>query len=85
MKEDSLFVQSSYVNLWDNMYELYNSFLQALEEKGLTYGGQSYRRVAEKINKMGADDFNFERIIFVGFSTLSNAERMIFERFKNLE
>ncbi len=84
VKEDSLFVQSSYVNLWDNMYELYNSFLQALEEKGLTYGGQSYRRVAEKINKMGADDFNFERIIFVGFSTLSNAERMIFERFKKL-
>lgn len=33
---------------------------------------------------MGADDFNFERIIFVGFSTLSNAERMIFERFKKL-
>ena len=26
VKEDSLFVQSSYVNLWNNMYELYNSF-----------------------------------------------------------
>lgn len=82
--QDSLFVQPHYFNLWKGMYELYASFQKDLADRKLTYSGLSYRVAAEKIEQLGASDFNFSRIVMVGFSTLSKSEEKIFERFRNL-
>lgn len=82
--EDSLFVQSSYFSLWNSMAEMYHRFRDDLTASGLSYSGMSYRLAYEKISDMTADDFDFSRIIFVGFSTLSNSELKIFRKFKNL-
>lgn len=84
MNEDSLFVQTSYIDLWDNMYELYAAFQETLSSRGLTYSGWSYRSVAESIKDMSAADFHCDRIVMVGFSTLSKAEESIFVHLKNL-
>lgn len=83
-KGDSLFVQTSYIDLWNNMFELYTAFKETLASRGLTFSGWSYRSVAEKMNDISADDFHCDRIVMVGFSTLSKAEESIFVHLKKL-
>ena len=43
-----------------------------------------YRQAAERIESKRAEDFPFEKVIFVGFSTLSTSEERIFSHFKKL-
>ncbi len=81
--QDSLFlqssVQSSYFNMWNNLYELYADFKEALKAQHLAYGGMSYRKVAEAISDEDFASLGFDRLVMVGFSTLSSAEEKIFK------
>ena len=80
--DDRLFEKSEkYRVLWSKLPELYNEFRRALLERGIGYPGLIYRSAAEQIE--GRTDFGHKQIVFVGFSTLSNAERSIFKSFKD--
>lgn len=81
--QDSLFVQSSYFNMWNKQYELYANFKEALNEQHLAYNGMSYRKVAETINDADFASLGFDRLVMVGFSTLSSAEEKIFRYLRN--
>ncbi len=81
--KDSLFVQSSYFNMWNKLYELYENFNEALKEQHLAYSGMSYRKVAEAIADADFASFGFDRLVMVGFSTLSSAEEKIFKYLRN--
>ena len=80
--DESLFEKSEkYRVLWSKLPELYKKFRRALLERGIGYPGLIYRSAAEQIE--GRTDFGHKQIVFVGFSTLSNAERSIFKSFKD--
>lgn len=86
--EDSFWQKDScksvFSQLWNRLYDLYERFNEALLSRGLSYSGMNYRAVAEGMSEKNIVDFDFSRIIFVGFSTLSTAEKIIFNKFKNL-
>lgn len=74
----------NYGSLWSILFELYTKFKSSLTSKHLGYSGLVYRTAAEKIAHKEVVDFDFKQIVFVGFSTLSNSELMIFRHFKKL-
>ena len=88
-RDDKLWVdekslKGKYFKLWQLLNPLYCKFREKLEEKGLAYSGMIYRQAAERIESKRAEDFPFEKVIFVGFSTLSTSEERIFAHFKKL-
>lgn len=74
----------NYGSLWSILFELYTKFRDSLISKHLGYSGLVYRTAAEKIVEKRVEDFDFKKIVFVGFSTLSNSELSIFRHFKKL-
>ena len=77
--------KGAFTRLWDVLADLYENFRAELEKKGVAYNGMMYRATAENIEKKTADDFEFRRIVFVGFSTLSTAEEKIFRHLHKLD
>lgn len=77
--------KGAFTRLWDVLADLYENFRAELEKKGVAYNGMMYRATAENIEKKTADDFEFRRIVFVGFSTLSTAEEKIFRHLQKLD
>ena len=73
-----------YFRLWSVLNDLYEEFKLRLKGKGLSYSGLTYHVAAEKIKEKSKDDFEFERIVFIGFSTLSKSEEVIFNHLKNI-
>ena len=67
-----------FTNFWTNMYELYCSFREKLEQKGKAYEGMVYRSVAEhlKTSELTAI-FKHKHYVFVGFNALNNCEKKI--------
>lgn len=76
--------KKNFLKLWAILYPLYNRFRQVLAENGLAYSGMAYRMAVDCIERRNIDEFNFSKVVFVGFSTLSVAEERIFEHFKRL-
>ncbi len=72
-----------YVRLWNILNGLYDGFKGELLKRGLSYPGYTYRVAAEKVKKKYRDDFEFEKIVFIGFSTLSKSEEVIFDALRN--
>ncbi len=88
-RDDKLWVddgslKGKYLKLWQLLNPLYDRFKAKLAEKHLAYSGMIYRKAADVIKDKTAADFPFEKIIFVGFSTLSASEECIFSHFKEL-
>ena len=66
-------------SIWGIMHELYTRFNSALEEKGLGYEGQIYRKVAQNVDK-----YNFEKkIVFIGFNAPNRCERKLMQYLKD--
>ncbi|MGM9842209.1 MAG: PD-(D/E)XK nuclease family protein [Candidatus Limisoma sp.] len=81
--DEGLFEKSEkYRVLWSKLPELYEKFRSALLRRGIGYPGLIYRNAAEQIKNR--KDFGYEQIVFVGFSTLSAAEKSIFEGLKEI-
>ena len=74
-----------FTKLWEVLYPLYKDFNELLKAKNLSYSGKTYRLAAEKMGTAKAEDFNFSKIVFVGFSTLSKSEEAIFKGFQRLK
>ncbi len=72
----------SFFKLWRIMSELYTTFNQLLSERGLSYSGKAYREALDIIRHRRAEDFDYQRYIFVGFNMLSTVEEAIFSSMK---
>ncbi len=68
-----------FIKLWQVMNELYVAFNEELDRRGLAYQGMVYRRALEMIKSMPADEFPYDRYVFIGFNVLSTVEEEIFE------
>lgn len=75
---------SGFVKLWQVMQQLYDEFRQRLSDKGYGYSGMIYREVAQRLKEMEADDLEFDRYVFVGFSVLSESEQSIFKSMQGM-
>lgn len=73
---------AGFVKLWQVMFLIYTNFRKKLEETGISYSGMAYREAVDRINEMSPEQFQFKRYIFIGFSTLSAAEKKIFNLLK---
>lgn len=75
---------AGFVKLWQVMQEIYDGFRARLSSEGYGYGGMIYREVSETLKEMDADDFDYDRYIFTGFSVLSESEQSIFQSMQRM-
>lgn len=74
----------NFIKLWEVLGILYAEFQKALKREGLCYVGMAYREAIARLERL-VDDPGFIRaqnFVFVGFSSLSNAEKKIFKLLK---
>lgn len=75
--------QQRFMKFWDLLKSYYDEFNAVLDEKGLTYMGKAYKRVAEDIACVFQED-DKQTFIFAGFNALSPAETSIMKQLKTM-
>ncbi len=71
--------QEDFLSTWKILYQVYQEFREALQNKGIGYGGMIYRMIAEEPQKYLSLGDN-EKVIFVGLNALNKAEESIVKR-----
>lgn len=66
-----------YFKLFENLHATYHALHRRLDEQGLAYRGMAYRRLADHVESLIRDNLAYERVYFVGFNALSQAEEHI--------
>lgn len=69
-------LRTRYLNIWNSLGQVYDTFRQRLQEKGLAYDGMLQRQVAEQID---AIEFSGSHYAFIGFNSLNKAEHTLFK------
>jgi len=73
--------QAKYLKFWNQLGDLYQKFNAHLNQNELAYQGQAFRKVAEEIMKnpegFVEEKIKWDKIVFVGFNALNNAEETI--------
>ncbi len=72
-----------FLALWEQLNDIYETFRNTLEAKGLAYEGMLYREVAERFRGGGVDIPFSSPVYFVGFNALTPAEEILFRGLKN--
>ncbi len=75
--------KGKFLETWQILLELYNSFRDSLYSKGLAYEGMLFRDVAEKAKKKDELTINHNNLVFVGLNALTPAETTLLEYLKN--
>ena len=82
-------IKTEFRKIWDLLLPLYNSFREALDSEGLSYEGQVYRDVAERLDVEAAVDIigsafpGTKRVIFVGLNALNECEKKLMRRLRD--
>ena len=75
--------------IWDILLPLYRAFNDRLRSRGLSYEGQVYRELAEKLDSESASDVLGKRFpgtrkfIFVGLNALNECEKLLMRKLRN--
>lgn len=70
-----------FLDVWNQLYQLYKTFNEQLIAEGLAYEGGMHRMVAEKIDQLATGKKSPSKIIFAGFNALTKAEEKIISYF----
>jgi len=70
--------QQEFLSIWNKMYDLYVNFKQLLTENNEAYKGMIYRTVSEKIKNERYIDIPYKHVVFAGFNSLNNCEKILF-------
>lgn len=73
-------VSMGFLRLWQVMFEVYSEFTERLEAAGLHTRGMAVRNAVRILDGTAPETLPFRRYIFIGFNSLSNAEKAIFSR-----
>lgn len=84
-KENLSYLKKRFLNLWQILGPLHNTFVSRLSSKGLGSTGSIFREAVEIIKKKEKRKFPYNKIVIVGFNALTGAEREIFKYLKNLK
>ena len=74
-------LKERFLQLWSRFYEIYRSYNETLNEKGIAYEGALYREIVENEQI----EFEYDRYIFVGFNVLQQVEQRLFTRLRKAE
>jgi len=72
-----------FLTIWDILLKLYVSFRQVLDSKGLSYEGQVYRSLAERLGPESVADIlsecfaGTEKFVFCGLNALNECEKKV--------
>ena len=82
-------VKERFLQVWNVLLPLYESFREALGARGLAYEGQVYRAFAERLGSESAADIlaaafpDTEHFVFVGLNALNECERRVMRRMRD--
>lgn len=71
-------VKKKYLALWQSLYQLYNSYHEALRERKFNSMGGIFREAVDVVKER--DFESSEKYVFIGFNMLSTSELAIFKR-----
>lgn len=74
-------VKAQYLQLWQSMLQLYESYNHSLQQRGLSTMGRIYRKAVDAVAPV--NDISYRHLVFVGFNMLSTSEIAIFKRLHN--
>ena len=74
-------MKKRFLDIWQKLLPMYEQLGKRLNENGLAYDGQVYRRAAGII---GSTDYElpFENVFFVGFNAVTRSEERVFSALK---
>lgn len=81
-------IKDNFLQIWNILLPLYNSFNEALRKEGFLYEGQMYRTVAQLLESESVVDMldsSFEpgsRFVFVGLNALNECEKLLLSKMK---
>jgi len=75
--EDLTENKRKFLDVWNQLHQLYSAFHQQLLADGLAYEGMMHRIVAEKIGETEKAKVENRKITFAGFNALTKAEEKI--------
>ena len=71
-------VKERFLELWNNMFEIYSELIMRLKHKGMLYEGALCRDVIEHLSERLNGKFAKTTYVFVGFNALSKVEYTLF-------
>lgn len=77
-EDQSSILKKNFMQLWNNLGNIYTSFRQSLSEQNLAYEGMLYRQVVESGNAT-SDMFKARKYVFVGFNLIQKVEQQLFQ------
>lgn len=77
---DKNLIRKRFIDMWNNMYDLYTLFRTSLANDGLAYEAMQKREVVENLNTVSSLDNRTFAII--GFNVLNETERQLFLHLK---
>jgi hypothetical protein len=89
LDSDNPDVKGRFLQIWNILYPLYQSFRQSLRAKGMAYEGMVYRDLSENLksksveevfNDVFGDDSDF---VFVGLNALSESEKTLLRKLRD--
>ena len=82
-------VKQRFLQIWNLLLPLYNSFREALRSRGMAYEGMVYRNLAERLQEESAADVagaSFPEnatFVFVGLNALSECEKKVLGKLRD--
>ncbi len=82
-------VKARFLQIWNILYPLYESFNETLEAEGMAYEGMVYRMVASKLGEAAAVDVcrnvleGAECVVFVGLNALNECEKTLLRKLRD--
>lgn len=71
--------KQDFLEIWEVLYSLYDTFKNRLRENGVGYEGMIFREVAEKAKKQELPELNYRRLVFIGLNGHSPSEEILLE------
>lgn len=89
LDSDNPAVKERFLQIWNILYPLYESFNGLLKEKGLAYEGMVYRQLADRLRTEAVEDV-FSGVfrpgtsfVFVGLNTLNECEKALLRKLRD--
>lgn len=81
-EDENLSFKKHFISLWNNLLPIYNHFKKNLINDNLAYEGMLFRDVVENVLQHPHTHYKFQRIVFIGFNSLTASEHAIFRHFQ---
>ena len=80
---DTSSIKENFLQIWNIMLPLYESFTSRLEDKGIAYEGMLYRRLASESDAI-MDVMSERAYVFVGLNALNECEKKVLKQMKDM-